>query len=391
MATKARRLHAVILDDHITPYRLPLFERLSSDQVRATVLFCSKRLPEREWQVPETLNFEAEILPAWLVPMPRRPNSRSSRNLIINFSLFWRLVQLNPDVVVGYAFSFPAWTAFIYSRLFRKPYICWSTDTLHTESRMDAVQRFSRRVIIRQSAYCITPSLQGRDKFISFGVSPDRICIAPQTVPLSFGVEAEQARQQHKTYTHQLGLTGKVILYVGFLTRAKGLEDLIEVFKDVAAEVADAHLLLVGSGPLNWKLAKYVDKLGLKSRVHFVGFAHRDTLPQLYAGADIFVFPTHGDTFGVVVAEAIVCGLPVICSRYAGNAGMLVQEGYNGFIIEPQAHEQMKVALLQLLREDELRARMSQASLELARRWDIDQAAAEFQSALLAAGNTQSH
>jgi glycosyltransferase involved in cell wall biosynthesis len=389
MRYKAKKLHAAILDDHITPYRLPLFERLASDQVRVTVLFCSKRFPEREWEVPVELNFEAEILPAWSVPMPRRRSSRSSRRLIVNVTLFWRLIRLNPDVIVGYAFSLPAWTAYFYSRLFRKPYVCWSTDTLHTESLMNAVQRFSRRMIIKRAACCITPSVQGREKFMANGVLPDRIRVAAQTVPADFGAQADRARQDNNTYAHQQRLTGKVILYVGFLTRAKGLEDLIEVFRQIADEYRDAHLLLVGSGPLNQTLTHDVGKLGLKARVHFVGFAHRHSLPQLYAGADVFVFPTHGDTFGVVVAEAIACGLPVVCSRHAGNAGMLVQEGYNGFIVDPRDHNQMKAALLCLLQDDALRSRMSQASIELARRWTIEDAAVEFRSALLTAGDSR--
>ncbi|MBF8256229.1 MAG: glycosyl transferase group 1 [Anaerolineales bacterium] len=381
-----KSVHAVILDDHITPYRLALFERLASEGLRTTVLFCSRRLPEREWAVPDRFGFAAEILPGWVLRLPRHSFRRDRRTVIVNFNLLWRLIRLNPDVVVGYAFSLPGWTAFLYARLFRKPYVAWSTDTLHTASNLDAIQRLSRRVILRASALCLTPSLQGVEQFRTFGVPPERIRVAPQTMPASFGEQADRARAKSDTYVHRQGLTGKVILYVGFLTRSKGMVDLIQAFSKVVKEYGEVQLLLVGSGPLDNTIVHERRRLGLDDRIHLAGFVQPSSLPDVYAGADVFVFPTHGDTFGVVVAEAIACGLPVVCSRYAGTAGMLVEDGFNGFIVDPRNHRQMKDALLSLLRRDDLRSRMAQASQEMARRWNCDEAAARFRAALVDAG-----
>jgi glycosyltransferase involved in cell wall biosynthesis len=377
-----KRIHAVILDDHITPYRLPLFERLAANDLRVTVLYCSRRLPDREWDLPETLGFEAEVLPSWVLHFPWRFFRAGKRTVIVNFNLFWRLLRLRPDVVVGYAFSMPAWTAFLYAWLFRKPYVSWSTDTLHTESSMDVLQQSSRRIIIGGSALCITPSLQGAAKFRQFGVPPDRIRIAAQTVPPEFGAKADLARKTADTYRHQHGLVGRVILYTGFLTQSKGMDDLIEVFIQVAQCRSDAHLLLVGSGNFASDITQRVSQAGFASRLHIAGFVQPPSLPGIYAGADVFVFPTRGDTFGVVVAEAIACGLPVICSPYAGTAGMLVEDGRNGYIVDPANHDQMAQALLKILESDAGAARMSQASREIAQHWNIDDAASNYRLAL---------
>lgn len=378
-----RKVHAVILDDHVTPYRLPLFERLASDTVRTTILFCSRRLPDREWAIPDQFEFPAEILPGWVVRLPRRPFRRDRRTVIVNLNLLWRLIRLKPDVVVGYAFSLPAWTAFLYTRLFKKPYIAWSTDTPHTASALDAIQRFSRKVIIGAAAMCLTPSLQGRENFQSFGVPPERIRLAAQTMPTSFGEQAARARANSDTYVQRQGLTGKVILYVGFLTRSKGLLDLIRAFSHVVHEYKDVQLLLVGSGPLDSVLIREMHKLGIHDQVHLAGFVQPQDLPSVYAGADVFAFPTYGDTFGVVVAEAIACGLPVVCSMFAGTAGMLVEDGFNGFIVDPHDPEKMKNAMLSLVRRDDLRGRMARASEIMATRWSCDEAAAGFRAALV--------
>ena len=162
--------------------------------------------------------------------------------------------------------------------------------------------------------------------------------------------------------------------------------DLIQALSKVVKEYGEVQLLLVGSGPLDNTIVHERRRLGLDDRIHLAGFVQPSSLPDVYAGADVFVFPTHGDTFGVVVAEAIACGLPVVCSRYAGTAGMLVEDGFNGFIVDPRNHRQMKDALLSLLRRDDLRSRMAQASQEMARRWNCDEAAARFRAALVDAG-----
>ncbi len=340
------RLHAVILDDHFTPYRLPLFEKLASEQVDVTIVYCSRRLPEREWSVPDDFPFMSETLPAWVIRLPRWLFRGEHRTVIVNFNLWWRLIRLRPDVVVGYAYSLPAWTAFVYSRLFKIPYVAWSTDTPHTASRPDRVQRFSRRKIIGSAALCLTPSLQGRQQFLSYGAPTEQIRVAAQSVSDAFAEQASRAVRSGEAYIQRHQLNGKTILYVGFLTRSKGLDDLVRAFGHLAKELNDVHLLLVGSGPLKGHIERTAHKLGIEDRVHLAGFVQPDDMPRVYAGVSLFVFPTRTDTFGVVVAEAIACGLPVVCSTYAGSAGMLVEDGVNGFLIDPRDSEQLKDAML---------------------------------------------
>ncbi len=69
--------------------------------------------------------------------------------------------------------------------------------------------------------------------------------------------------------------------------------------------------------------------------VSFVGFIQKRELPRYYALADVFVFPTLGDPYGLVVDEAMACGLPVISTSAAGEIHDRVEDGVNGYIVPP--------------------------------------------------------
>jgi len=92
--------------------------------------------------------------------------------------------------------------------------------------------------------------------------------------------------------------------------------------------------------------------------VKFVGFAQREELPSYYALAEMFVLPTYTDPWGLVVNEAMACGLPVVVSQAAGCARDLVREGWNGLLVPPRDVASLTSAIGRLALRPEIRARM---------------------------------
>jgi glycosyltransferase involved in cell wall biosynthesis len=132
-------------------------------------------------------------------------------------------------------------------------------------------------------------------------------------------------------------ISGLCYLYVGQLTNMKGVQFLVDAWDIFSAdERSNATLVMIGNGEQKESLKKEVVEKGL-SNVRFVPFVQPDELPQYYELADIFVFPTLGDVWGVVINEALASGLPVICSKYAGCASDLIVEGLNGWIVDPSS------------------------------------------------------
>ena len=98
--------------------------------------------------------------------------------------------------------------------------------------------------------------------------------------------------------------------------------------------------------------------------VCFTGFAQREDLARLYALGEGLVLPTYSDPWGLVVNEAMACGLPIIVSSVAGCSADLVEDGWNGYVVPAGDTDKLSVAMNSLLRQPELKQRMSARSCE---------------------------
>jgi glycosyltransferase involved in cell wall biosynthesis len=151
---------------------------------------------------------------------------------------------------------------------------------------------------------------------------------------------------------------------VGRLWTGKGLSDLLDAFGRLQRETGgEVSLLLIGDGVDEQLLRSRVEAERIRNVV-FAGFQHDDVLPRLYAASDAFVFPTLGDPFGMVVLEAMACGLPVIATTAAGEIADRVVDGVNGFVVSPADPHALHDRLALLARDRELRQRMGRASIE---------------------------
>ncbi len=372
----------VIIDDQITPYRIPLFQKLGQRIPGLRVLYCSRQFQERNWIIPNDLGYQYQILSSKHIRSTKPPYDQP-RTILIPHGLLPALRRINPDIVVGYAFSIPTWIAFLYTRLFRKRFVSWSTDTLHTERHYGPIQRASRRLIIPRADACITPSRKGAEKFISYGADPANVKVVVQSPDVDFFArEAGKARRKKIYHPSRTSREGYWMLYVGFLSEHKGVIHLLNAYRHVIKSNPDTYLILAGEGPLKDAIEEYIEMHGLDDRVHFAGYVQQEEMPLLYASADIFIFPSLEDTFGVVIAEAAASGLPIVCSKFAGAASEYVVDGENGFIVDPKDESLMAARASEIIQNETRRKEMGLASASIARAKTVSHAAQSFIDAL---------
>ncbi len=108
---------------------------------------------------------------------------------------------------------------------------------------------------------------------------------------------------------------GPVLLFAGRISRDKNIQFLLELFRRLSPKVPDLNLVIAGDGP---DLPELQKKYAREKRIVFTGRLGHDVLPEVYSGADVFVFPSSTDTFGMVVLEAQSCGLPAVVSDRGG-------------------------------------------------------------------------
>jgi glycosyltransferase involved in cell wall biosynthesis len=172
----------------------------------------------------------------------------------------------------------------------------------------------------------------------------------------------ERLSQSRAQTRDELGVRGVTFVYVGRLAAGKGLEYLIDAFAAVQrTSSTEASLLIIGDGDQEAELRARCASERLENVV-FAGFQEDDALLALYAASDVFVFPTLGDTFGMVVVEAMASGLPVISTSAAGEINDRIDEGVNGFIVAPADADALGERMQRLALDESLRKRMGTAA-----------------------------
>jgi glycosyltransferase involved in cell wall biosynthesis len=326
----------IILNNEIMPYRIPLFKRLAErGNYAIKVFYSTKRSSERQWSLNEAdLAFPYSILKVWAFRLAK-PNYGEWRSIWFNPSLLFEFFREKPTAIVAYEYSLPAFTAYLYSKISGCAFLIWSEMTPHSSRNLSRGQKFMRRLLLAHVDAVIGTSKAACDYFRAQSLLEEKIFLAPQTLNVQFW--QERARQKEHPPS---------VLYVGYLNERKGLRHLIAAFRFVHRKMPHARLLLAGAGDLQAELESMASDMG--DAVRFLGFCEPERLPQIYAEADVFVLPSLEDTFGVVAAEALTSGLPLIVSPYAGIASHL-EHGRNAFIVEPTQHEALADAMQRLL------------------------------------------
>ncbi len=145
------------------------------------------------------------------------------------------------------------------------------------------------------------------------------------------------------------------ILFVGRLERRKGLVHLLNACAKVKRTFPNFRLIVVGPGTvLRFKYERSIEDMGLADNVVFTGFVPSDELPSYYRTADIFCAPaTGGESFGIVLLEAMACGKPVVATSIGGYASVLAHRE-EGLLVPPRDEKSLAHALLSLLEDKSL-------------------------------------
>lgn len=155
-------------------------------------------------------------------------------------------------------------------------------------------------------------------------------------------------------------------VYVGRLAQEKNLKTLILAFAHVIKTTgSDWKLLFVGDGPERNNLEKLAAESGVASQVIFAGGFPWYQVPGWLAQSDVLVLPSKSEPWGLVVNEAMVCGMPVIVSKTCGCAGDLVRDGANGFTFDHSSQAELEQHMTFFIHNSDRIAEMGRESLKL--------------------------
>ena len=246
--------------------------------------------------------------------------------IFLSPGIILKLLKTKPKTVITSGFNL--WT--ILSALFKKfgrwkLIILWEGSSPTVDYKDNYFRTLIRKYAAKRSDALITNSYKGKDYLQKYlKINPKKVHKIIYEIP-----------EIKKTKTDKLSKYKRpIFLYVGRLIPRKGINYLIDAWSGVQEQSKEGSLLIIGDGSQREKLEKQVKKLGLKD-IYFTGKIDNKKLNSWYQSADVFVFPSLEETWGVVVLEAMSFGKPILCSKHAG-ASELVHNNKNGFVFDPR-------------------------------------------------------
>jgi glycosyltransferase involved in cell wall biosynthesis len=278
----------------------------------------------------------------------------SRRLMLVSPGIIGELIKFKPDIIFAQAYSL--WTLLA---LLLKPWgkwrfiIIYDGSSPNSDFRDSQLRSWFRRVMSRYADAFVANSYGARDYLIeAVGAKPESVFTRTYLVP-----DAQTLQQSLKNPANQSTNSREkrpVFLYVGRITPRKGLNVLLEACAILQSQgYQDYSLLIIGTGEQQAELEVFIKDHNLESQVKWIGWVEYGNLGAYFQQADVFVFPTFEDIWGMVALEAMVFGKAVICSKWAGASEMVI-DGKNGYIFDPYNSQELASVMYRFIDEPEL-------------------------------------
>jgi len=352
----------VIVTELIAPYRIPVFNALTlRDEIDLQVIFLAENDPTlRQWLVYKgEIRFPYQVLPSW------RPRL-GKHKLLLNRGLSAALDRVAPDAILCGGYNYLAsWLAKFWARRNQVTFLLWVESTAKDLRSNRALIESVKTRFMRSCDAFVVPGKSSFEYLRRYDTPQEKIFAAPNAVDTEFFARLSEAvRNDDAIHRGKLDLPSRFFLFVGRLVPEKGVFDLLHAYGTLAPQVrAELGLVLVGDGMARSELERRAAGIS-PGAIRIPGFVQRDQLAHYYALAEMLVFPTHSDPWGLVVNEAMACGLPVISTDAAGCTADLIEDHWNGRVVRAGDISQLASAMQDLASDSDLRSLMSRNTLQ---------------------------
>ena len=337
------QIKLAILNNIVPPYRLPIYIRLGK-VFTTSVILSGKEDNELRWKGVEIPliqnNISVKIAKGFSFRFKNKTKDGKTyekRNLHINPGYFIDLVREKPDVVISTEMGFRTIMALIYGYLYKKPIWVWWGGTHHTEQNRIFLKQWVRKLVVSMTKHWISYGKTSTEYLIKIGVKREKILQIQNCVD-----EELYCRPTQPKFEYDLR---PVLLLAGQFVARKGISQYLEAAARLQKKGYQFTSILVGDGPEKKSLQAMVTDLKIES-IYFVSPHSTNMMPAVYRSADVFVFPTLEDVWGLVINEALWSGTPVISSIYAGCTEEIVPPENRFDPLDPEDFERaLKLAI----------------------------------------------
>ena len=356
----------VICTNIPSPYRVKFFNYLIDNypKYNITIIYSAEAENDRGWNIDQieiknSINLKSKTL--------KIKGKLDNKYIHIPLNIINELNRVNPDVIVAAEYNPTCVLAYLWCRIKKRKFISWSDGTLSTEKNINIIQKIIRTTFCKNAQALIASSSKSKEAQLHYGAEEKKIFLSYLTVDIN------------EYLNKKIKYNNKNILYVGNLSRRKGVDLLLKAMKNVDLDVV---LNIVGDGPEKDNLFKLTNELYINNKVNFLGMKSGKELLEIYKQNDIFVIPSREDCFGLVITEAMCNSLPVISSKYADGAYDLIQDHINGFIVDPYDSKLFSKVIMEALSDTNTVKEMGSKAFEYIKKFSFKNVAVKYMKAI---------
>ncbi|MFK8037968.1 MAG: glycosyltransferase family 4 protein [Crocinitomicaceae bacterium] len=315
-------MKVALLTNFIPPYRKSLYSALNDNLSELTIFISQEMEKNRDWKVDHG---DLNVVVQKAIRYSKKWRSEHSKNyksiVQIPYDTFFKLRKNNPDIVISVEMGIRSLLASLYCLIYKKPLLIWLALSEHSEKDKKGLRILLRKFILKRASGVFCNGKSAERYVRSLGCDK-KVFFVPCTSDFKL-VTNRQKNNQNKTVL----LTGQLIERKGILETAKALQLWANANNSV-----DINLIVAGDGPKK----KVLQELSCLPNIdlRLLGAVPYNEMQKLYTQSDIYLFPTLGDEWGVVVNEALASGLPVLGSIYSQAAIELI-DSENGWTFQP--------------------------------------------------------
>ena len=368
----------VFIISHPIQYMSPFFRELAKQpDIDLTVIYCSSE-SVKGMQDPgfgKDIKWDTDLLGGYKSKFLK--NHSPFKTIfkppfgLVNTGIFKEIRKNKYDALIVHGWHYAThWMAFIAAFISKTPVFIRSESPLNQERLKPRWKIFIKKrvlgLLFKYARGFLAIGVENRRFYEFYGVPKERIFHVPYSVDNERFINAcYELKDSKDEIKKECGIPkdSTVILFSGKLSRKKRPMDLLKAYEMCKEE--NKALIFMGEGELRDKLELYVKEKNLNG-VYFVGFKNQGEIAKYYAASDIFVLPSvSGETWGLVVNEAMCFHLPVIVSNMVGCGEDLVGHGENGYIFKTGDIEGLAKYLGRMISSEALRKSMGKRSFEI--------------------------
>lgn len=370
------RRKLLIITTHPIQYYAPIFKLLARHcDLKVLYTWGTESLGDKfdpdfgksvKWDIPLLDGYVYEFL-------DNIANDKGSHhfNGIDNPKIIAKVKEFDPDVILVYGWSYKSHLKVI--RHFKNKKKLWFRGDSNLIDEQGGIKKILRSLFLRwvyahiDKAFYVGKA--NKAYYLKFGLRKSQLVFAPHAIDndrfaAERNAEARQLRNEIGVKEDEI-----LIVFAGKFELKKDPEILLSAFLEL--QLTNVHLLFVGDGNLKPELLK---KAGESKKIYFKDFQNQSKMPVVYQACDIFCLPSQGpgETWGLVVNEAMAAGKAILVSDKVGCAADLVEPGLNGFIFKATKIDDLKEKLSILVANKQDLREMGDQSRKIISNWSFD-------------------